>query len=158
MSRNQRIALVVVALVVAVGAFLIARPGSDDDDGGQAAQTAPAQTETQATQEQETATEPEPAPTPEPEITRIRLRGGAVAGGPQRVAANTGDTVRIVVAADAQDELHLHGYDITRAAGPGRPARFVFRADIEGIFELESHVAEDAGRDPLVARVVVQPS
>jgi FtsP/CotA-like multicopper oxidase with cupredoxin domain len=157
MSRNQRIGLVVVALVVAVVAFLIARPGDDDDNGSErAAQTAPAQTETGAADESaETQTETE---APEPEVSRIRVRDGAVVGGVQRVQANKGDTVRIVVTSNAPDEIHLHGYDIYEDAAPGKPARFVFRADIEGIFEIESHVAEDAGREPLLARLVVEPS
>jgi hypothetical protein len=160
MSRNQRIGLVVVALVVAVVAFVLARPGDDDDNGSeQAAQTAPAQTETgTANGTADTQTETEPPPPPEPEISRIRVRGGAAVGGVQRVQATKGDTVRIVVRSDAPDELHLHGYDIYENAGPGRPGRFVFRADIEGIFELESHVAEDAGKNPLLARLVVEPS
>jgi hypothetical protein len=34
----------------------------------------------------------------------------------------------------------------------------LFKANIEGIFELESHVAEDAGRDPLVGKLTVEPS
>ncbi len=161
MSRNQRIALVVGALVVAVVAFVIARPGGDDDDGGseRAAQTAPAESETRTTGERaETEREAEPAPPPKPKITRIRLRGGTVVGGLKRIQATTGDTVRILVTSDAPDELHLHGYDIYENAAPGRPARFLFRADIEGVFEIESHVAEDAGRNPLVARLVVEPS
>ena len=161
MSRNQRIGLVVVALVVAVVAFAVARPGDDDDDGGseRAAQTDPAQTETRTGGEAtETATEEEPPPPPEPEISRIRVRGGTVVGGVQRVEATKGDTVRIVVNSDTPDEIHLHGYDIYENSGPGQPARFVFRADVEGIFEIESHVAEDAGKDPLLARLVVEPS
>jgi hypothetical protein len=162
MSRNQRIGLVAVALVVAVVAFVLARPGDDDDEGSQqAAQTAPARTETgtaDGAAEAETQTETEPPPPPKPEINRMRLRGGSVVGGVKRVQAAKGDTVRIVVASDAPDEIHLHGYDIYENAAPGRPARFVFRADIEGIFEIESHVAEDAGREPLIARLVVEPS
>jgi hypothetical protein len=161
MSRNQRIGLVVVALVVAVVAFALARPGDDDDDGGseQAAQTTPAQTETgTANGTAETQTETEPPPPPKPEISRIRVRGGAAVGGVKRVQATKGDTVRIVVSSDAPDEIHLHGYDIYENAGPGQPVRFVFRADIEGIFEIESHVAEDAGRPPVLARLVVEPS
>jgi hypothetical protein len=156
MSRNQRIALVVGALLVAVVAFAFARPG-DDDDGGGAAETTPlAETDPTTTGEQiETQTEPEPPPRPEP--LRIRIRGGAVAGGPARIETIKGETVRIVVRADAPDEIHLHGYDITRNAAPGRPARFRFKAGIEGIFEIESHVAADAGKDPLVARLVVEP-
>lgn len=162
MSRNQRIGLVAVALVVAVVAFVIARPGGDDDDGDgsqQAAQTTPAQTETGAAEEtDETPTESEPPPPPEPEVSRVRVRGGTVVGGVQRVQAAKGDTVRILVISDAPDEIHLHGYDIYENTAPGKPARFVFRADIEGIFEIESHVAEDAGKDPLLARLVVEPS
>jgi hypothetical protein len=154
--------LVVAALAVAVIAFVIASPGSDDEDGDQAAQTTAtqeqnqAETETEAETEAETQTEPEPPP--EPAVTRVRIRGGQVVGGAKTVEVARGEAVRLVVAADAADEIHVHGYDITKNAGPGAPARFVFRADLEGVFEVESHVAEDAGRDPLVARLVVNPS
>jgi heme/copper-type cytochrome/quinol oxidase subunit 2 len=91
-------------------------------------------------------------------VTRLQMRGGSVVGGAQDIEVARGETVRIVVTSDAADEIHLHGYDITRNAAPGQPARFRFRADAEGAFEIESHVAEDAGRDPLVARLVVEPS
>ena len=160
--------LVVAALAVAVIAFVIASPGSDDGDGEQAAQTTTTQaetggeTETEVETETEAETEPEsetePQPPPEPPVTRVRIKGGQVVGGPKTVELAKGDAVRLVVAADAPDEIHVHGYDITKNAGPGAPARFVFRADLEGVFEVESHVAEDAGRNPLVARLVVNPS
>jgi hypothetical protein len=160
MSRSQRIALVVAAVLVAVLAFAIAQPG-DDEDGGDTATTTPAQTETGGTPDG-TVTEPtgaeEPPPPPEPEVTRIRIRGGSVVGGPKDIEVESGDTVGIVVTADAPDEIHLHGYDITRNAAPGQPARFRFEANAEGAFEIESHVAADAGKDPLIARLVVQPS
>jgi hypothetical protein len=156
MSRSQRIALVAAALVVAVLAFVIAQPG-DDEDGGESAGTPPAQTDTDGGAAP-TETETEPPPPPEPEATRIRIRGGSVVGGPKDIEVERGDTVRIVVAADAPDEIHLHGYDITRNAAPGKPARFRFEANAEGAFEIESHVAADAGRDPMVARLVVEPS
>jgi FtsP/CotA-like multicopper oxidase with cupredoxin domain len=149
MSRNQRVGLVVVALIVAVVAFVVARPGTDDDNPQPAAKTSPAETK------QENGEAAAPA---EPQVARIKIRDAKVVAGPQRVEATKGETVRIVVSADAPDEIHLHGYDIEREAQPGRPARFNFKADIEGIFELESHTAEDAGLDPLVARLVVQPS
>ena len=161
MSRNQRIALVVAAVAVAVLAFVIAQPG-DDEDGGESATTTPAQTETGGSNgggaTAPTETEEPPPPPPEPEVTRIRMRDGAVVGGPKDIEVTRGDTVRIVVTSDAPDEVHLHGYDITRNPEPGRPARFQFRAHAEGAFEIESHVAEDAGLDPLVARLVVEPS
>jgi hypothetical protein len=159
MSRNQRIGLIVAALVVGIVAFAVASPGGDEDDE-QAAQTTPTQTQTETTPEEaeEAETEAEPAPPPEPAVTRISIKGGQVVGGAKRIEAGSGETVRIVVSSDAPDELHLHGYDITMNAAPGQPARFQFKANLEGVFELESHVAEDAGRDPLVAQVVVQPT
>jgi FtsP/CotA-like multicopper oxidase with cupredoxin domain len=158
MSRNQRILLVVGALAIAVVAFVVAEPG-DDEDGERSASTTPAQADTQANgSEPQTTTEEEPAPPPEAEITRIRIQGGTIVGGSKDIVVERGDTVRIVVAADAPDEIHLHGYDITRNAVPGQPARFRFQANAEGAFEIESHVAADAGKDPLVARLVVEPS
>jgi FtsP/CotA-like multicopper oxidase with cupredoxin domain len=151
----------VAAVAVAVLAFVIAQPG-DDDDGGEQAATTPAQTEAGGGSNggATAPTEPDepPPPPPEPEITRIQLRGGTVVGGVQDIEVERGDTVRIVVTSDAADEIHLHGYDITRNLAPGQPARFRFEAEAEGIFDIESHVAEDAGRDPLVARLVVEPS
>ena len=152
--------LVVGALAVAVVAFLIARPGGDEEPQP-SADTTPTQTETgtgEDTAEPQPTTDEEPPPPPEPEVTRINIRAGAVAGGPKTVEAAPGDIVRIVVRSDAPDEIHLHGYDITRTAAPGEPARFRFKADAEGAFEMESHTAEDAGLEPLVARVVVAPS
>jgi plastocyanin len=149
MSRNQRIGLIVAALVVAVLAFVIASPGGDDE-GGTSAQTTPAA-------ETETETETEAPGPPEPAVTRIQIRGGEVVGGPAEITATNGDTVVIVVSSDAPDDIHLHGYDIERQAAPGQPARFRFKANIEGEFEIESHVAEDAGRDPLVGTLIVEP-
>jgi len=158
MSRNQRIGLITAAVVVAALAFVIASPGGDDEDD-QAAQTTPAtQTETEGGTEtgaESTPTE-EPSP-PAPEIARIRIRGGEVAGGPAEIKAKKGDTVVIVVSTEAPDDIHLHGYDIEKKVAPGQPARFQFKANLEGEFEIESHVAEDAGRDPLVATLVVEP-
>ncbi len=146
MSKQQRFALVAAALVVAVIAFVIARPGTDDDgdNGTDAAQTAPA-----------TTTGGERA---RPVVTRIEVLGNAVPGGPRTIKVKKGERVRIVVSADVPDQFHLHGYDIEKEAKPGAPARFAFTAELEGVFELESHTAEDAGLPPEVAKLVVEPS
>jgi hypothetical protein len=129
MSRNQRIGLIVAALLVAVLAFVIASAGG----GGNA-----------------------PAPA-EPAVNRIQIRGGEVAGGPAQIRVKTGDTVLIMVSADAPDDIHLHGYDIEKKVRPNHPARFRFNANLEGEFEIESHAAEDAGRDPLLGTLIVEP-
>ena len=151
-AGNQRIALVIAALAVAVVAFVIARPGDDDDPpsaskpSSGAVETEPGETERAEPAEQK------------PVVTRISLEGGVVAGEPKTIRAAKNDVVRIVVSSDVPDEIHLHGYDIEKEAAPGEPARFRFKADAEGAFELESHAAEHAGEEPLVARLLVGPS
>jgi hypothetical protein len=155
MSRNQRIVLVVAALVVAVAAFVIAQPG-DDDDKQQSSNTTQPEESTGTGSDGETDTTAEqPA---EPPVTRINVKGGVIDGDVKSIQVAKGDTVRIVVTSDVDDEIHLHGYDIEREAGPGKPARFKFKATLEGAFELESHAAEDAGEEPLIARLLVGPS
>jgi plastocyanin len=161
MSRNQRIGLLLAALAVAVVAVVVAvASGGGDDGGSQAAQTTQETTETGSGADTgaDATEQPHETVPPEPPVTRIRLEGGQVAGGPADIKVAKGDTVRIVVSADAHDDIHLHGYDIEKPVEPGQPARFKFKANIEGIFELESHVAEDAGRDPLVGTLTVEPS
>ena len=137
MSRNRRIGLIVAAVLVAVLAFVIASPGRDDDGGNAAETTAPAP--------------------PKPEATKIDIRGGQLVGEPAEIHAKNGDTVVIVVSADAPDDIHLHGYDIEKKVEPGKPVTFRFKANLEGEFEIESHVAEDAGRDPLLGTLIVEP-
>ncbi len=139
------------AVAVVVVAFVIVSPGSDDEDGSRpAAQTTPRQNPSD--------TEAEPEAAPGPQVTRIDIQGGEVRGGAKQIEVAQGESVRIVVNADSTDEIHLHGYDLTRDAAPGAPARFRFKANLEGVFEMESHTAEDAGLEPLVANVVVNPS
>lgn len=145
--------MIALAVVVVVAAFLIARPGDDDgDSGNQAAST--------ATETSPTATAPSaPKPPPDgPDATLIELKDHEPVGGVSDIDAKKGDSVRIVVRSDVDDDIHIHGYDIEQAAGPGKPARFQFDASIEGVFEIESHEAEHAGKDALIARLVVEPS
>ena len=143
--------MIALAVVVAVAAFLIARPGDDDgDSGNQAASTATSPT----------ATAPSaPKPPPDgPTATVIELKDHEPAGGIKDVKVEKGGPVRIVVRSDVADDIHIHGYDIEKSVAPGKPARFQFDATIEGVLEIESHEAEHAGKDALIARLVVEPS
>jgi FtsP/CotA-like multicopper oxidase with cupredoxin domain len=146
----------VAALAVAVAAFVIAQPG-DDDDSKQSSNTTQTQEPTGTGTETDTTAE-QPAEPAEPPVTRINVKGGVIDGDVKSIEVAKGDTVRIVVTSDVEDEIHLHGYDIEKEAGPGKPARFKFKATLEGAFELESHAAEDAGEEPLLARLLVGPS
>lgn len=92
-------------------------------------------------------------------VAHISVKGGVLASGSaQTIEAKKNDVVQIVVSSDAPDQIHLHGYDIEKEAKPGKPARFKFKANVEGAFIIESHAAEDAGKEPLLARLHVGPS
>ena len=148
MERGQRIGLIVLAVVIAAVGFVLIQSGADDDDGDSA------RTDTQQTQPEEpTATVKAPKPRPKPEFQRVALVNGNVRGGEQEIKVEKGETVRIEVTSDAPDDMHLHGYDVSRPVAPGKPARFRFKADLEGIFELEAH---DLGH-LTVATLVVEP-
>ena len=144
MERGQRIALIGAALIVAAVAFILLQPDDSDDD------TEP--TPTQATlQGEPTATVP--APEPKPEFERIRIVDGSVRGGEPRITVEKGDVARFEVRSDVADDIHLHGYDITKAVTPAKPARFRVDAGIEGVFEIEAH---DLGH-LVVGTLVVEP-
>mgnify|MGYP001310671764 CR=1 FL=1 len=138
MSRTTRtVLLVLAALVIAGGAFLVLRP-SDDEDTAQtttATVTTPATTSTQATTTTPTAT----TGVPPAKVTRIALEDGAPVGGLEKIDVSKGDVIRLTVTSNTADEVHVHGFDIEKEVGPGNPAAFRFTADIEGRFEVESH-------------------
>ena len=51
----------------------------------------------------------------------------------------------------ADDEFHLHGYDLEATAAKGQTGTISFTADQAGEFEVESHITET-----VVARIVVK--
>ena len=154
MSNRGRAGLVVLAVAIVAVAFIALRPSDSSDKADDPAETTAVKT-TGGGEEQPTATA-ESAPPPPQEIT---LRDGVPQGGVKRIVVQKGDEVRIQVRTnEAGDDIHLHGYDIEKRASAEAPANFRFKADIEGVFEIESHTAEDAGREPLIARLVVEPS
>lgn len=89
-------------------------------------------------------TNPMPSTT-DPATTGFELKVG-VNSGPDTVAAFVkGDNVVVtVVNNSADDEVHIHGYDLTTGDLPkGQSATLAFTADKVGDFEVESHVTED---------------
>ena len=130
MSGGQRLLALGAILALIVGAFLIARAGGSDEDDDSARttgiSTAPAGAERRPARR--------PAPPPLP---AIRIRRGKPVGGVGRLTVRRGSRVRFVVSSDVEDEVHLHGYDISGDVAPRRMARFDFRANIEGVFEVE---------------------
>ncbi|HWH46109.1 MAG TPA: hypothetical protein VNT32_15430 [Thermoleophilaceae bacterium] len=131
MSGGRQLGIVAAALAAAAAAFVIVRPG---DGAG------PSGAETRRTSPAPAATGKEPAegPAARPqEPVTVRVRRGKPVGGVARVEVDKGDRVRVEVMSDAPHVVHLHGYDLFEDVRPGRAARFIFVADLEGIFELE---------------------
>ena len=133
-------------------AIVVAVASGGGDDGGQSSSTGTTGTTATTSTSTEQAHETLPA-----DNFQLKIKGGKPVGGVQDFKVKKGDKVTIVVSADAHDDIHLHGYDIEKPVEPGTPATFRFTANIEGIFEIESHVAEDAGREPLMGKLTVEP-
>jgi hypothetical protein len=72
-----------------------------------------------------------------PTTVRVTVSGGVPADGIVRDTVDKGDRVVLVVASDVADEIHLHGYDLSRDVSAGGEARIAFRATIPGRFEVE---------------------
>jgi hypothetical protein len=145
MSNRARAGVIALAVVIVVVAFVALRPGSNDKKSDSSSTT--------------TTNGGTAAKTSGPNTKSITLKGGAPVGGQKNIKVTKGDDVLLVVKTDEPtDTLHLHGYDIEKVASKGKPAQFRFKANVEGVFELESHTAEHAGRDPLIAHLVVEPS
>jgi hypothetical protein len=134
-----------IALVVAVAFGLSGCGGMDDDEGGPAAgMTTTAATEAATTTSEETTTEAEPEG---PRQIRISYRGGKLGGDAGNVRVRRGEEIMLTVRADVEEEVHVHGYDLSAAVAPGHPAKISFVADQQGefIIELEHlhlHIAE----------------
>jgi len=56
-----------------------------------------------------------------------------------QVAVPLGNTIRLLVTADAPDQVHVHGYELTLDLAAGLPAELTFVADVPGIFQVELH-------------------
>jgi FtsP/CotA-like multicopper oxidase with cupredoxin domain len=117
-----------------------------------ATETEPAQTETEPA---ETQTEPAETETVEAEDDKpvvIRVEGGEPKGGAKTITVKQGEQVRIRVVVDEPQEIHIHGYELEREATPDDPAEFEFTAELEGIFDIETHLT-----DAKIGTLVVEP-
>jgi FtsP/CotA-like multicopper oxidase with cupredoxin domain len=154
-SRNNRLALIALAVVVAAVAFVLAQPGDEEVSAPGTTTSATMDTNTgPATVDElsEPETQEEPPPEPRPSEVRIRIRGGKPVGGIEKITVKKGDTVRIAVTSDVADHVHVHGYDKLADVPAGGTARLRFKADIEGVFEIE---LEDSHTQ--IASLTVEP-
>jgi hypothetical protein len=137
----RNVALILAGLVVIVAGFVVERGADDsaDESPAPASRTAAATTSSPGrTTEVGAVTEPAPAP----KAPLIVVRDNRPEGGVQRLEFEKGDQVRFTVRSNRVDHVHVHGFDVMRDVGPGRPARFSFEATFDGRFEVE---LEEAG-------------
>ena len=147
MGVVQRLALGAVGIAALVILFVALRQGDEETPPpvattGISSTTRSAPTTTAAVTTEATRTKPSAPPRPKVAQVRITLSDGQVAGGLKRASVRKSRNVTLIVTSDIADEVHLHGYDISRDVGPGRPARIAFRARLTGRFEIE---LEDRG-------------
>jgi plastocyanin len=128
-----------IRAIVAALAVIVASCGTEEPSD---TTTEIASEETTTTSAAATSTTVAATTTSAPETTipdvDVEVVGGEVAG-PDRFEFAVGDTVDIWVVSDSDDEIHVHGYDLTFDLEAGVPFNLSFDADVPGLFEVESH-------------------
>ncbi len=146
MSRGQRLTFFGIAAVIAIAAVILLAGGGDETDD--AANTASSATPTATATTADGTSEPTATPTPKPKPKPPLLQ----AGKEKALTFKEGETVRFRVRNDAAEEVHVHGYDISKDLEPGKTETVAFKATITGIFEIELE-----GSGTLLAQMKVVP-
>jgi len=133
LSRNQRLSLLGLAVVVLVVAFVVARSGGGDSGDSGTTST----TRTGGGQ---------------PKSDVVVVKNAKPVGGVQHLTYKKGGTIDFTVRSDTADEVHFHGYDIGKDVKKGGSVRFRVPAKIDGRFEVELE-----SRKEQIAEVEVQP-
>lgn len=154
MQATRRTTVLLVAAALFTGSLALASCGGDDDEASgttteTTTQTTSETTTSTETTTTETTTEPE---VEKPTVVRVTVVDGAAEGGIVRATVDQGDRVRLVVTSDVADEIHLHGYDVSRDVAAGGTVTLAFRASIPGRFE-----AELEERGVQIADITVEP-
>lgn len=83
---------------------------------------------------------PETTTTPEVRTLAIEVNGTEVSPEPTQVDLAVGETLSLVITADAGSEVHVHGFgEITEPVTPGLPVTVELTGDDPGVYEVELH-------------------
>lgn len=80
--------------------------------------------------------------TPDPELrveVEYRVEKGQRVAGPEVITLRQGNKLRLRILSDADDELHLHGYDQHTHIHAGKTSELNLTAEHSGRFEIELH-------------------
>ena len=111
MSRNQRVVVLGLAVLVVVVAVVVIGTGGSSDSTKSAGPTT------------------------------VVVQDAKPVGGVKTITYKKGDTIDLTVNSDTADEVHFHGYDVHKDVPKGGSVNFTFPAKIDGEFvvELENH-------------------
>jgi hypothetical protein len=133
MSRNQRLALLGLAVVVLVAGFVIAKSGSDGNGSSSDTTSTPAASATTGG----SGTTDNGGTPAKPAVQTVVVKNAKPVGGIKVLKFNKGGTIRFKVTSDTADEIHFHGYDIGKDVEAGGSVSFNVPAKIDGKFEVE---------------------
>jgi hypothetical protein len=148
-SPQARVAII-VGTIAAVVILFIVLSGDDSNDSGSTGTTSNT-TKTSTTTGASGASTQTDKPAAQQSV--VVVKNGKPQGGVKELSYTKGDPVRLVVRSDVADEIHVHGYDVSKDVEAGGSVKFSFPADIEGVFEIE---LED--RKEQIAELRVSPS
>lgn len=148
-SRRNNFAIAGALIVVAVVLFLILKPDSSDKSQKVTnSATAGVTGSTGATD----STQPKKAKPKPPPVPTVIVKNGTPVDGVLGIEVNKGDQITFKVISDVDEEIHVHGYDISKDVTAGGSVTLSFKADITGIFEAE---LENSGVE--IARLQINP-
>lgn len=134
-SRQKSIFAALVVIAVAVVLFVLLRPG-DSGDEPSVEPAAPVAAEAQGTTDQAPAGEPADKLSP-PKVPTVVFANGKPTGGVLGIEVDKGEPIKFRIKSDIADEVHVHGFDISKDVPAGGSVSFSFQADITGIYEAE---------------------
>jgi hypothetical protein len=144
-----------LALLPALGMLVLAGCGNDSGGSGSSPSNTPTSAPTSVPVTTPTPGDG-PSNTADPSkdqadvVVNVTVANGKVTPSGASIKVAAGQTVLITAVSDAEEELHIHGYDKELALSPGKPASVKFTANMKGTFEVETH---KSGK--LVAKLVV---
>lgn len=83
------------------------------------------------------AQSPSPAAPAADQTIRLTYAGGKVSGDTGVVNVKHNSTLALVVTCDVADQVHVHGYDKQADVGKGGPVTLLFKATLQGRWEVE---------------------
>jgi hypothetical protein len=71
------------------------------------------------------------------DVPTIVVRDGEPVDGVAELEFSAGEEIRFRVSSDQAEEIHVHGYDVSKDVPAGGTIEFAFPAELEGIYEAE---------------------